>query len=602
MENATKDIDIMRISDSLAKETAAQVETPIPHLADIAVLESPALPDTSQAPATSVVTPHPSTTQSQVPLPALSKLGLLAQHANAKQQYQTYEDRLKSVEAHLEKVERGEVGGMPQLGTDMTDLKAELQKMQNLEVDLTAFRPKDGEQGANTSILGIDIDFTTLMTTPEAQHVEASKAQSPPAHIDVPSDEESGDTEEFDKGEIGDEETDEEALGEDTEGHPGKGLGEVVSMRLPLPGEEETQKPAKDRKRKKETLAESLKPNRAKLQKPRANAKVLTSAAAESLPAKDEDDDGCPLVHRARRKVDASKVTGQKTVESEVVDAVPLRIEGTLVEGLDAIHDSTIEQDATSTDEHLVGTFGGSNLEDSRGQEETPIEVTMLYDQAFSNLRSELTHSEEEFEKLAIESKDLKTLYVRRDEELNSLRASSDKVLQERANFTEKDALAEKLLEEIAAKDVEILELKQCKDSMALERDTLRWELASTWGLLQGAKEEAHKFKALHVESAAALSMAKSEADALLSSYQDDAIATDSRPREISEETELKLDHALAYAQLEAQRKAFEEVHAKVFDLCDEIEETKALEEDSVAPTTSEEGSVSGSGSSEDED
>lgn len=49
----------------------------------------------------------------------------------------------------------------------------------------------------------------------------------------------------------------------------------------------------------------------------------------------------------------------------------------------------------------------------------------MMYDQAFSKLSTELTHSEEKFEKLSTESKELKTLYARREGELNSLRASS---------------------------------------------------------------------------------------------------------------------------------------------------------------------------------
>nr|XP_016484657.1 PREDICTED: uncharacterized protein LOC107805178 [Nicotiana tabacum] len=69
MENDTKDIDIMRISDAVAKETATQPETLIPPPADTAVSEGPGLPDTSQALATSIATPQPSAAQSQVPLP-----------------------------------------------------------------------------------------------------------------------------------------------------------------------------------------------------------------------------------------------------------------------------------------------------------------------------------------------------------------------------------------------------------------------------------------------------------------------------------------------------------------------------------------------------
>nr|XP_009803049.1 PREDICTED: uncharacterized protein LOC104248486 [Nicotiana sylvestris] len=257
--------------------------------------------------------------------------------------------------------------------------------------------------------------------------------------------------------------------------------------------------------------------------------------SAEIHRAEDEDDDGCLLVHRARQSVDASKVAGQKVVEPEVIDAVLPRIEETLEEGLDAAPDPTIEQDTARADDHLVGSVRGSRSEALRGRDGASIEVDVIggiqsasflraighgaVRSAFSKLRAELAHSEEGFEKLSTESKELKALYTRRDEELESLRVSSEKVLREWSSFIKqierKDALAEQLQEKIVVKDVEILELKRFKDGMALERDTLRGELASTQGLLQGAMEEAHKFQVLHAESAAVLSVAKSEADTL---------------------------------------------------------------------------------------
>ncbi|XP_070005049.1 uncharacterized protein [Nicotiana sylvestris] len=306
-------------------------------------------------------------------------------------------------------------------------------------------------------------------------------------------------------------------------------LGEAISMTPPSSGEEETQRPTKDRKRKKETLTESPKPKRAKARKPRANATILTPEAAESLRA--EDDDDCPLVHRARRGADASKVAGQKTAELEMDDVVPPRIEETLEEGQirDAQNRETPDVGASQREDNAFGDFFAGVEEDADLNAPVVLEkaVIMLYDQAFSKLRAELTHCEEEFEKCDSESKELKTLYARREEELNSLRASSEKMLQERAKFIEqhlqikrKDTLTEQLREEIVAKDIEILELKRYKDSMASERDTLRGELASTQSLIQGAKEEAHKLKVFHAESTVALSAAKSEVDALIFSYR----------------------------------------------------------------------------------
>ncbi|XP_019235697.1 PREDICTED: uncharacterized protein LOC109216025 [Nicotiana attenuata] len=323
-------------------------------------------------------------------------------------------------------------------------------------------------------------------------------------------------------------------------------LGKAVLMRSPPPGEEEIQKSAKDRKRKKETPAESPKPKRAKARKPRDDATVLTSAAAESLRAEGEDDDSCLL---NKRTPDV----------------------GTPREGDDAFGDFFVgvEED-TDLNAPLI-------LEEAAKLQK---QVMMLYDQAFSKLRAELTHCEGEFEKLSSDSNELKARYAQREKELNSLRGGSEKMLQERANFVEQI----KRRDALAAKDVEILELRRYKDSMALERDALRGELASTQSLLLGAKEEAHKFEALHAESAAALSS-----------------AANARAREISNKAVLKLARSLTYARLEARRQAFEEVHAKGFDLSAEIEEAKALEEESAALTTSDEGSSSSSESSGDE-
>ncbi|XP_070002882.1 uncharacterized protein [Nicotiana sylvestris] len=76
--------------------------------------------------------------------------------------------------------------------------------------------------------------------------------------------------------------------------------------------------------------------------------------------------------------------------------------------------------------------------------------------------------------------------------------------------------------------------------------------------------------------------MAKSKANDLLSSYRDDAAAANARAREIYEEDELKLARTLTHARLEARRKAFEEVHAKGFDLSTEIEEATTSYEGSA--------------------
>lgn len=221
--------------------------TRINYAVDNEMENQPKLPDTSPSIATFTTTLKPTTAQPQVPLPALSKMGLLARKTNAKvdkltkefpklirqalipvqasvsflqQQYQSYEDRIKQFELRLEKVERGEVGDMPRPRKDVYEIKLELLKMQNLKFDLTPFLPKQGEQGTGNSILGLEFDSTNIMTAPEAQGVERSKAPAFTIHIDIPSWEGPGETEwESNKGDTKDEETDDDALVDETEGH-----------------------------------------------------------------------------------------------------------------------------------------------------------------------------------------------------------------------------------------------------------------------------------------------------------------------------------------------------------------------------------------------
>ncbi|XP_019261247.1 PREDICTED: uncharacterized protein LOC109239176 [Nicotiana attenuata] len=230
---ALKDIDITRISDAVP-QAPPEVQIQIPAHTEI--------PD-SQTPISPQATPS-------VALPAISRLGLLAQHANAKvdcllkdlptlirqaltpiqssvtalqQQQTSYEDRLKLLEVRIEKIEQGEVGGLPMLPDDVATLKTELHKMQNPEFDLSSFMPKEGEQGAGTSVPGLDFDFSTLMTSPAPQIVGASQTPVSPSNIDIPSGEDSGHSTESESGETDEGETDEESESEEDEGPQEKG-------------------------------------------------------------------------------------------------------------------------------------------------------------------------------------------------------------------------------------------------------------------------------------------------------------------------------------------------------------------------------------------
>lgn len=158
--------------------------------------------------------------------------------------------------------------------------------------------------------------------------------------------------------------------------------------------------------------------------------------------------------------------------------------------------------------------------------------------------------------------------------------------------------------EGLRARDIKILGLKQRVDEITFERDTLQGKLASVDHHLQDARVDSSKYKDLHTESVVALSTAKSEADAFISSYREDVAVTNARAKKLSEEVELELTRFLEHARFISRRKALEDVRARGIDLSNEIKRVKALEEESAALLSSDDGSASGSssGSEDDED
>nr|XP_009786147.1 PREDICTED: microtubule-associated protein RP/EB family member 1-like [Nicotiana sylvestris] len=233
---AVQDIDISRINDATDKVVDNPPEpslTPPPASATLATSSG-----TPSIPATSISTPRPATAPLPASLSALSKLGLLAQHANAivdkltkelpslirqalapiqtsvialQKQHLSYEDRLKHFEVHLKRVERGEVGDMPQLKKEVAELKGE-------------------EQGTGTShIPSFNLDITNLTAGKVAQGTATSQAPGSIVHIDEHS------KEEFEGYE---EENDEDGLLKEDEGQRDN-RGKHIDISTETPDEEE---------------------------------------------------------------------------------------------------------------------------------------------------------------------------------------------------------------------------------------------------------------------------------------------------------------------------------------------------------------------------
>nr|XP_016454576.1 PREDICTED: interactor of constitutive active ROPs 2, chloroplastic-like [Nicotiana tabacum] len=417
------------------------------------------------------------------------------------------------------------------------------------------------------------------------------------------------------------------------------GLGEAVLMREPPHGEANTPKPAKEKKRKKKSPVESPKPKKAKVQKPKVDSAALTSKVAESHRAGGEEKDDSPLAHWGKRSVIASDLAESIVVEPkasklEVADAFLPRAEEALEGGSNDVLESVGGQNISRAEGHSIDELGEPSSEAPQRQEKALIDPARVIDvgdsppgpafspreirdahnreisdmgvslrendafegfftgirekpelnaplifeeaerlckQAFAKSQAELTHYEEECRRLSLEADGLRALFTKKEEELHDLRARLEMLEQ-------KDIL---MKEGLRGRDIEILGLKQHVDEIAAERDTLQWKLTSVEHHLQDAREDSHKYKDLFVNSVAALSAAKSEADALISSYREDAIATNARAK-----------------------KALEDVYAGGIDLSVEIERVKALEEESAALLSFDDGSANGSAnnSKDDED
>ncbi|XP_070010465.1 uncharacterized protein [Nicotiana sylvestris] len=202
-------------------------------------------------------------------------------------------------------------------------------------------------------------------------------------------------------------------------------------------------------------------------------------------------------------------------------------------------------------------------------------DAVMLHKEAFSTSRVELSRREAELKKISKERDSLKTLYVKKEEEISDLRAELEKARQKQTDLIEKaqqkGELVEQLREELRMKEAETLGWRQGMDCLASEKDTLREQLALIECQFQSVKEEI-------------LARAKSEAKAFISSYRADAEAANTRAKDIFVVAEVKLSCALDHARRQSRRETLEEVLARGFDLSADIEK----EEDS--PSGSESG------------
>ncbi|XP_070042816.1 uncharacterized protein [Nicotiana tomentosiformis] len=429
----------------------------------------------------------------------------------------------------------------------------------------------------------------------------------------------------------------------------GRCLDKDAVMRPPS-GEEETSapvpKPAKDNKRKRTSASKDRELKERTAHKPRKNTIPLTEESIRCLRDEDEEeenDDGSILVARGKKTIDAPKTT-----RSMVVDEAPPRTEGISEKDSGKVPESLEIEDVSHRNEQTVDISEGTGLEALRTEENAPSDsfgkiALALHQEAFSKSRAELSRCEADFRGLPEERNALKLLSGQKEEDIRDLRAELAKAHKDQTDLIEqvmkiikahgldsgtvanisisqlqqKIERIEQFREEVDTIKVESLEWNEGMDRFAAEKETARAQLSSVESQLQGMKErsstQARKIEELEARLASELAKAKSEAEkakakanAIVAVYQADAEATQVQVREASESAQTRAYWIVELAKCQFQRETLKEIHARGFDLTNEIEKAREYEAETIVLATSDDddddGSKSGSENGEDLD
>ncbi|XP_070034425.1 uncharacterized protein [Nicotiana tomentosiformis] len=354
------------------------------------------------------------------------------------------------------------------------------------------------------------------------------------------------------------------------------GLGKDAVLR-PLSGEEETPAPvpklAKDHKRKRASTSEDPQPKTRAARKPRKNTIPLTEESVHRLRDEDEEeekDDGSILVPRVKKTIDAPKATGSMVVYEPLPQTWGISEKGSgkvpeLLEIEDASHRS----------------------------QQTAL---VVHREACSRSRAELSRYEANLRRVTEERNALRLLCGQREEEIRELRAELAKAHQDQTDLTEQQKL--EVIGLLRKEDdtiwAETLGWKNGMDRLAAENETARAQLLSAESQLQGIKErssvQARKIKELEARLASELAKAKAEeekakadTDAFMAIYRANAESAQIQAREAVETAQTRAHWIAELARCQSRRETLEDIHARVFDLSEEIKRAKELEDDAGA-------------------
>ncbi|XP_070045825.1 uncharacterized protein [Nicotiana tomentosiformis] len=360
------------------------------------------------------------------------------------------------------------------------------------------------------------------------------------------------------------------------------GLGKDAVLRPPYVEEEASAsvpKPVKDNKRKRASASEDPKPKTRMARKPRKNTIPLTMESVLYLRYEDEEDEENDRLRRYRRKVRAKSTNRYRS------RMLP-----------------------TEVNKWWVEDIAG------------PSDVSGLFCEEHQALNRSITVHQETCSRSRAELHWYEADLWQKEEEIKDLRVELSKAHQDQTNLTEqviiilkthgldpgtvanisisqlqqKLEVIGKLREEVDIIRVETLGWKDGMDRLSVEKETARAQLSSAENQLQSMKEkssvQARKIEELEARLASELAKAKSDAekamanaDALVAVYQEDAEATQVQAREVAETANTRAHWVAELSKCRSRRETLEEIHARGFDITEEIQKAKELEANAEA-------------------
>ncbi|XP_070050639.1 uncharacterized protein [Nicotiana tomentosiformis] len=246
-----------------------------------------------------------------------------------------------------------------------------------------------------------------------------------------------------------------------------------------------------------------------------------------------------------------------------------------------------------------------------------------LHQEVFSKSRGELSRCEADFRGLSEERNALKLLSGQKVEEIKDLRAELAKAHQDQTDLIGQVMTILKThgLDSGTVTNISVSQLQQkierieqlCEDISTIKAESLGVERSQLRGLKENSSAQAKKIGDLEAQLAFELARAKTkaekakaEAEAIMAVYRADAEAAQVQAREPTETVHTRAYWIAELAKCQSRRETLEEIHARYFDLTNEIVKAREHEAEAGVLATfdddDDDGSKSGSENREDLD